>query len=246
MLKTLLAVFCATFGLVTASPGQVPDTSVHAVPGAQYALALYDSATTESQHLYNGPQYFIYDSQAPEHQFYSSEEWQTGSVYYDGQLFNQVPLLYDIVRDQVVIKYVKGVGNVILQSEKVHYFQIFPGGAPHHFIRCEARAGHGLRTGFYDVLYNGTSTVLARRIKERLEQVGTSKVTVEFPYKDIFYLKKNGKYQPVHSKKSVLALMQDQKKPVKQYLKQHNISFKENREAAIITLATYYDQLTNP
>ena len=224
---------------------QVADTAAYA-PGLAYALARYDSATTESQHLYNGPQYFIYDAQAPEHPFYASREWTTGSVFYDGQLFSQVPIQYDIVKDQVVVRYVQSQGNVLLQNEKVRYFTLVLNGTLHYFVRMDASAGPGLRAGFYELLYEGKSSVLARRVKERLEQVGLNSVLVGFPRKDLYYLYHNGTYRPVHSRKSVLALMEDQKKPMKKYLRENTLSFRDNREAAITALATYYDQLTHP
>ncbi len=233
---------CLTSSLLAQVPG-APRVGTE-VPGSQYALALYDSATTESQHLYNGPQYFVYDSRSEEHQFYLSEAWVPGTVLYDGQLFKSVPMLYDIVKDEVVIKYVKSFGNVALQSEKVHSFSL----ADHSFIRLMAdtpEAG-GLRTGFYDVLYQGTSRLLARRAKERLQQITDTKIVIEFPEKDAFYIFKNGQYNSVHSRSSVLMLLEDQKRPLKKHLREQRLSFRENREAAITALAAHYDQLTKP
>ncbi|GAB3167286.1 hypothetical protein [Telluribacter humicola] len=248
-MKTLVLCICIFWGGFFHASAQVL-TTITQSPGPEYALALYDSATTESQHLYNGPQYYFYDSQSKEHPFYRSKEWATGSVFYDGQLFQQVPLLYDTVKDQVVIKYVEGLGNVSLQSDKVKYFSTL-GTSPaesHRFIRVEAPKykGSGIRTGFYEVLYDGASQVLARRVKERLEEINSTKVTVTFPSKDFFYFHKNGTYHAVYSRRSVLSLMEDQKRPIKKYLRDKNLSFKGDREAAITALAAYYDQLTHP
>jgi hypothetical protein len=213
-------------------------------PGLAYAQARYDSATVESPHLYNGPQYYFYDSKSEEHQFFLTEEWQTGSVLYDGQLFSGVPLLYDIFKDQLVVRYTRGVGSVALQSEKVYSFT-FDG---HNFVRILAGQpeAYGLRTGFYDVLYEGKTRLLSRRVKERLQQISETKITIEFPPRDVFYLLKDGQYQAVHSKASVLSLLEDQKKPLKKYFRQNKLSFRENREQAIKALATHYDQLSQP
>lgn len=238
---------CIFIGLTLPTLAQVTASSQTGgsdLPGVQYALALYDSATVESQHLYNGQQYYIYDSKSDEHQFYLSEQWMPGTVVYDGQLFRSVPMLYDIVKDEVAVKYVQSFGNVALQSQKVHSFSL----ADHTFVRLIAgqpEAG-GLRTGFYDVLYDGTTKLLARRKKDRLQQITDTKIVIEFPEKDAFYIFKNGEYNPVHSKSSILFLLEDQKKPLKKYTRQHRLSFRENREAAITALASHYDQLTKP
>lgn len=231
-----------TLARATDSPGVA--TPGVASPGAQAALALYDSATVESQHLYNGFQYYIYDSPFEEHQFFRTEDWEIGSVLYAGQLFQGVPLLYDIVKDQLVARYKQGFGNVALQSPKVGYFTL-PG---HTFVRVEADTGRveGLRTGFYDQLYTGKTKVVARRAKERQQDLSDRRVVIKFPQKDVFYLYEMGEYHPVRTRKSVLSYLEDQKKPLKKYLRDHNLTFRDDREAAIRGLAAHYDELTNP
>jgi len=210
-------------------------------PGVQKALTLYDSVTVESQHLYNGKQYYMYDSREVEHQFFLTEDWAVGSVFYDGQRFEQVPLLYDIVKDEVVVRYRAGFSNVTLQNPKVRSFTL----AGHNFMRVEADTGRveGLRTGFYDQLYTGKTKVLARRRKVRQQQLSDTKITILFPIKDQLYLYKNGAYQPVRSKNSVLALLPEYKRLLRKELRKQNLNFRDNREEAVITMATRYDEL---
>jgi|AntAceMinimDraft_5_1070358.scaffolds.fasta_scaffold84793_2 hypothetical protein len=234
-------------GIVTSTPEAF--TRDLSSPGSAYALILYDSTTLESQNLYNGQQYHIYDSQSEEHPFYLSREWVTGSVFYDGQLFDSVPLLYDIVKDQLVVKYTKSFGKVSLQGEKVSHFYLSEGKSTGHtFIRLEAgqRAGIGMRTGFYDLIYDGTSSVITRRVKVRQQTISDTKVIIGFPYKEVFYLYARGEYHPVATRKSVLALMADQKRPLNKYLREQKIKFRKNKEGAILALAYRYDQLSKP
>lgn len=234
LLTTASAGFGQNMTVANASPGD-------ASPGVQKALALYDSATVESQHLYNGKQYFVYDSREVEHQFFLTEQWTMGSVFYDGQQFKQVPLLYDIVKDQLVARYRHGFGDVTLQSPKVRSFIL----AGHNFMRVEADTGRveGLRTGFYDQLYTGKTKVLARRRKERLPQLSETKITIEFPVKDQLYIYKDGEYQPVRSKRSVLVLLPEHKRLLRRELRKQNLSFSQNREEAVVAMVTRYDEL---
>jgi sulfur transfer complex TusBCD TusB component (DsrH family) len=245
-MKVFAVAFYLLWGLTVSSMAQGNGTLVQPpnLLGMQVAVALYDSATTESQQLYNGPQYYVYDSPAEEHQFFLSEEWKIGSVFYDGQLFRDVPLLYDIVKDQLVARYKQGFGNVALQSQKVGYFTL----PEHRFVRVEADTGRveGLRTGYYDQLYGGKTKIVARRTKERQQDITERKVIIHFPQKDVFYLYQDGIYHAVRSKKTVLAYLENQKRPLKKYLRENNLSFRDDREAAILGLAAYYDQLTNP
>lgn len=241
LLTVALAATQVVFGQdLTATVGNSwPD---EASPGTRQALALYDSATVGSQHLYNGKQYFVYDSREVEHQFFLTDDWTVGSVFYDGQRFEQVPLLYDVFKDQLVVRYRRGFGNVTLQSPKVRSFTL----AGHDFVRVEADTGRveGLRTGFYDQLYTGKTKVLARRRKDRLQQLSETKITILFPIKDQLFVYKNGEYQPVRSKSSVLALLPEYKRLLRKELRKQNLSFRDNREEAIINMASHYDELT--
>ena len=242
LLMALAAGLADVSGQELAANAQVAPTSPGVdSPGIRHALALYDSATVESQHLYNGKQYFVYDSREVEHQFFLTEDWTVGSVFYDGQQFERVPLLYDIVKDQLVARYRFGFGNVTLQNPKVRSFTL----AGHDFMRVEADTGRveGLRTGFYDQLYTGKTKVLARRRKERLPQLSETKITIEFPVKDQLYLYKNGEYQPVRSKGSVLALLPEHKRLLRKELRKQNLSFRQNREASVVAMANRYDEL---
>lgn len=231
-------------GMMAGAKGQNQEAVALVAPGTREALALYDSVTVESQRLYNGPQYYIYDSQADEHQFFKSREWSTGWVVYDGQRFDGVPLLYDIARQQLVARYKTGFGNVALQTPKVAAFSLLD----HNFVRVEADTGRveGLRTGFYDQLYAGKTRVVARRVKERIEELIPTKIIPKYPTKDVFYLFKNGEYRPVRTKRALLTLLADQKRMVKREIRQRRLSFRQDREATILAAAARYDQLTAP
>lgn len=206
-----------------------------------FAVEFYRKSTEESQHLYNGPEYYIYDARSKEHQFFESDEMEEGSVYYDGQLYPNVLIMYDIVKDEVAIEHLNRYDQLQLQKEKVHFFTVFN----HYFIRLE-KANTGLRTGFYDLLYDKRLKVLVRRIKERDEVIDQMKIVVEFPAKNFFYVYKDGVYHNVSSKNSVLKLFEDQKKALRKYIRENQLRFKKDRENSIVKVTTYYDQLTTP
>lgn len=205
-----------------------------------YPVSLYKTATAQSQNLYNGRQYYVYDSRSDEHQFFLDRKWKKGSVLYDGQVFDSIPMLYDIFKDELVIKHFNG-DDLLLQSEKTDYF-ILNG---HRFERLEAgkQINDQMRTGFYDILYNGKTRMLVRRSKQRQETIREKRVFALFPQKNFFYISKDGSYQAVHSRKSVLNLFPEHKKELRKVLKDQKISFKKDRELAIARIVAAYDQL---
>jgi len=205
-----------------------------------YPVSLYKEATIISQNLYNGRLYYVYDSRQDEHQFFGDRKWQKGVVFYDGQRFDSIPMIYDIVRDELVIKHFNG-DHLLLQSEKVDYFLK----DNHTFQRMESGKDINpqMRTGFYDVLYGGKTKALARRAKQRQEKIVEKRIISLFPEKDFYYIKKGDRYFSVRSKRSVLGLFPDKKKELKKALRDDNIKFKNMRDIAIAKVVVTYDSL---
>ena len=205
-----------------------------------FPISIYKQATLISQNLYNGRLYYVYDPRNDEHQFFGDRKWQKGVVFYDGQRFDSIPMVYDIVRDELMIRHFNG-DHLLLQSEKVDYF-LKDG---HIFERLEAgtEINAQMRTGFYDILYPGTSKALVRRNKQRQEKIVEKRVIALFPEKDFYYIKKGDRYYSVRSKRSVLNLFPDKKKELKKALRDEKIKFKKMRDVAITKVVVTYDSL---
>jgi len=203
-----------------------------------FPFALYKTATEQSQNLYNGRLYYVYDARMEEHQFFGDRKWQKGAIYYDGQRFDSIPMIYDINRDELVIKHFNG-DPLLLQSEKVDYFSK----ENHNFKRFESgkEISPQMRTGFYDILYEGKSKVLVRRTKQRQEKIVEKKVISLYPEKDFYYIRKDDRYYSVRSKKSVFALFPERKKELRKALRDEHIKFRKNRDAAIEVIVKAYD-----
>lgn len=207
---------------------------------APYPVGLYKEATNLSQNLYNGRQYFVYDARMEEHQFYKQRRWLTGMVLYDGQQFDSIPMLYDLFKDEVVIRHFNG-DHILLQTVKVDSFIV----DNHYFARLEAGKdiNSQMRTGFYDVIYAGKSRTIMRRTKQRQEKIVDKRVIAYYPEKNFFYVLKDGRYHSIHSKKSALALFPEYKRELRRVLRENKIKYRKNRELAITKMVATYDEL---
>ncbi|ACT95602.1 hypothetical protein [Dyadobacter fermentans] len=207
---------------------------------AAYPVSLYKTATSISQNLYNGRQYFVYDARMEEHQFFEQRRWLNGMVIYDGQQFDSIPMLYDIFRDEVVIRHFNG-DHVLLQTVKIDSFVV----DNHHFARLESgrEINPQMRTGFYDIIYGGKSRTLVRRTKTRQEKIVDKKVIAYYPEKNFYYVFKDGRYHSVNSKKSALELFADHKREMRRVLRENKLKYRKNREMAIVKMVETYDNL---
>ncbi|RAJ98142.1 hypothetical protein LX87_03050 [Larkinella arboricola] len=204
----------------------------------RYAHNRYVGSTMDQARIYNGAEYVGHSPRIKGHPYLDSL-WQVGSITYDGVVYDSIRILHDLVNDVVVVPHLDSVYRVQLQSIKVSRFSI-----PNHTVVRIVRdtaVNNGLRTGFYDQLYNGRLKVLARRTKTIQTNFVQNTAKEEYLSQNNYYIGKNGVYYPVKSKRSVFNVLADQKRSLRKYLRENRIKFSKNRETAIVKLTQQYD-----
>ena len=240
----LLLYFCACFLFcisVNTCFGQVPDPDM-VTAALKKATDLYTQSIDSESHLYHGLEYVDYDKPYLEgHQFYRTNTEAEATVVYDGAQYTQVPLLYDLVLDQVIIEHPESAYRMSLISEKVKSFSYLK----HTFIRLEqdTLSDSPIRAGFYDLLVAGNASVLARRTKNIQERASQGGMEGEFHDKISYFIQKDNRYYSVSGKKSLLNLFPDQKKDLQKYVSSNKLNFRKNREAALVQLMQHYNTL---
>ena len=239
-MRFLTVLFFCFIATLPDTAAQLADSTLLAEDLTRLPVARYKEATSISQNLYNGRLYYVYDSRQEEHQFFESRKWTKGSLFYDGQRFDSIQMLYDLVKDEVVIKHFNG-DNLLLQTAKVRDFNLLN----HRYRRLISGVDiePTMRTGFYDLLYDGNSRLLVRRTKQRQEKIVDKRVITLFPPKNFYYIFKEGHYHSVYSKKAVLNLFPEHKRALKKSLREQNIIYRKERELAIVKVVALYDQL---
>ncbi len=190
--------------------------------------------------MFNGPSYVEYRKpQLQGHPFFETDKLTEGDVYYDGAWFRQVPIRYDVITDEVMTD--NGGALQKLLPGKLASF-ILNG---HTFVRFErdSLAGGSMQTGYYDLLFMDTVSVIAKRSKLAQERVERGQVTGEYEVTDKYYIWKAGTYYQVNSKGTLLDVFQDKKKQVRKHLQAKKLRFNKQKEEAIIEAARFYASL---
>jgi hypothetical protein len=170
--------------------------------------------------------------------------WRNGLVTYDGETYQNVPMLFDINADHLIVLLDNHSSPYRLVSDKVENFDLMS----HHFIRIKDNSG-GLRTGFYEQIYGGRSAILnkwEKTINTTHGPAGMERVFVPINDNKEYYIKKGERYFSVGdgSIGSVLNFFKDKKKELKQYIRNNKTKFSGLHDLALFNLATYYDQIT--
>jgi hypothetical protein len=244
MQKNLLPFYSILFFLFSHTPVQAqPDTSFVRL-AVEETMQSYRSAVGLQAHLYNGAEYFVPVKHYVEgHQFFKDKAFQKGRVLYDGSMFVDVPMLYDIMNDELVTVHTGSGLTQKLVKQKVASFSLHN----HNFIYIEvdSMTSLSMASGFYDLLYEGEIRALVRREKTLQEKATIGGMEGNFTAIDKYFIWKDGIYHPVRSKGSVLRVLKDQRKQLNRFTNANKLRFGKGREDAILKLVQHYDTLQN-
>jgi len=231
------------FPCLVFSQPQLTD-SLYVKAATDYAKVIYFQSTNDYSNLYNGKEYIAFKKKMPEvgTLFFNSDDWADGQVFYDGELYENVPMRLDLLHEKLLVEN-KSHGQIELISEKIKFFVI----DGHTFLGSNNNEEiKSLSLGFYDLIYSGTTKVLVRRLKLAEERIETQvSMILTFKEKNTITILKNGKFYLVGNKSSALKIFEDQKNALKKFMSKNNIRYRSNREDALIKMAREYDQLTH-
>jgi len=239
----VIIIICLNTVFATWTFGQssLPD-SIFSAQVLAKSKADYNKQIGWQSRLFNGIKYVEYKPGYRGNAYYQSGEFQNATLHYDDVDLYDVPILYDLYREMVVIKYAGDTSYVSLINNKLDKFII----CNHTFIRIDAdKDQKEIKTGFYELLYNGKSQLLKKYSKDIQQERSGLNIQDVFNEHTAYFLLKNNSYYSVSGKRSLLNLFKDKKKEIDNYIKLNKIDFSDNKELAMVKVASYYDQLSN-
>src|SRR4030095_9770236 len=175
------------------------------------AIGIYYENLGEESPLYNGSEYIEYAYTLQEgHPFFQVANCVNGNVNLDGMIFHNVPMLYDIVKDQLIIQDFQRVYKINLPADRIQQFFLMD----HLFVRLTHGTSDPIKTGFYDQLYKGKIDLFAKREKRIMEKYSNIQISKVVVSQNVYYIRKDSVYYAIKNKSSLLAVMKNKKKDV--------------------------------
>jgi hypothetical protein len=192
-------------------------------------IGIYHRFMGDQSRLLNGYEHVGFLPLTNGQPYFQEETPQTGSIVYEGAWYRDIPLMYDLVRDEL-ITITPGNNRIVLSSEKVSEFFLLG----HHFIKTMA--------GYYDLLATGKMNLEVRRVKTIQERTEAQAIIRNIEHAEHYYIVQNGVSRPIGNLRSLLALMKDKKSEINQDLKKKKIKYRKDHEGALVEAVTYYNQ----
>lgn len=217
----------------------IPDTTFLKA-SLSNGIKLYEAYIHGQELFYNGSAYIEPQRTNDQHAFFLSENLLNGAITFEGHYFEGLLLQYDLTSDQLITESITSSPQA-LPSWKLESFYI----EKNYFEKIDNRQVNNSlpRSGFYQVLYNGKSKVLALREKDIQKKIEFPNLQIYFEEKNYYFILRKNHYYPVKGKASMLKLFHDQKSKLKTFIKKNHINFKAGREKALTDVSRYYDTL---
>jgi hypothetical protein len=192
--------------------------------------------------LYNGHEYIRNGTPAKGFPFFDSDSLQPSTLAYDGILYHDMPIEYDLVLDEVAIRDYTGRSLISLISEKIDHFSI----GSHYFQYIAGNSAAGAPSpGFYEVLLSSGQVTLLARQQKKLVFPSNREDQPRYDQLDFYYLRLGDRFAPIDGKDALLDALKDKKEALKKYIKENKIRFKHRLETALILTTAHYMQLSH-
>jgi hypothetical protein len=206
----------------------LPDSTVLRLAESN-TIDIYRQFMGEQSRLFNGYEHVGFLPMTNGQPYFQEDALRIGSVVYEGGWYRDVPMMYDLVRDELITT-TPNNARITLSNDKVAEFFLLG----HHFIRTPG--------GYADLLVNGKIKLEVRRIKVIQERTDGLQIIRNVEQADHYYIVQDGVSRPIGNLRSLLALLKDKKKEITQDLKRKKIKFRKDREGAFIEAVSFYNQ----
>jgi hypothetical protein len=154
-----------------------------------------------------------------------------GTLLYDHVFYDSVHLLYDELQDELV--FVDESHRVMLLNEKIERFSLLG----HPFINLAEQ-------GFFELLYEGNSTLLKREEKKVRKVNSFSAEDRVIDTRPVYYIRKEDHLVRIDGKETFVKLWGNYEKEISAFIKHNKIKFKKDLDSDYGRVTAFCDQLS--
>ena len=199
-------------------------------------LSSYKEEIRYFQELITGGQYAEPSPLIKGDPYHFSRQFEAGSLRINGITYPQVPLVYDVFRDQLVTFHPVFNQKILIKPEKIDGFTLSNGQRFRYVANNTSYIHHG--NGIYEVLAQGKALALAKRYKTSKSIRELSRFDEEYVAKVDYFILSEGVFFPVNSSKQAFAALGLSSKAVKKELKSKGLQFGRSPESFLQFLVT--------
>lgn len=206
--------------------GMVPLVSNSQTEGKK-PKELYAENIQNSLEVFNGGEYIEFPSYFEGHSFFQTKAFLYADIVYNGLIYSETPLLYDLVSHKLVTFNPIHAAKVSIQTNRVSQFTFYSDLGNFSFVRGDLISKDAAYSEkFLEEIIDGDVSLYClheKRIKKRVEDLDR---TMTFEKSENYLIKHNNELFPLKGKNSIFKILPIDKKQAKESLKLKGIKYK--------------------
>jgi hypothetical protein len=199
-------------------------------------LSAYQKELPYFQELITGGQYEAPSPRIKGVPYFTSRQFEEGTLRINGITYPQVPLIYDTYRDQLVTFHPIFNQKILIKPEKIDGFTLSEGQLFRFF---EGNESFLRGNGIYQVLGQGNAIALAKRYKTTKDSREQARYDSEYVEKTTYFIWEEGRFSSIKNASQAIASLGLDAKVLKRESKAKGLQFKKSPEAYLLFLVTY-------
>lgn len=175
--------------------------------------------------------------------YYKSADYLSGNILYDGQVYGNISLKYDLFADELIIKF-EGENNQMgfnVVKAKVDAFYV----DGKKFVNLDLVSHPDFISGFYEETDAGKIKLYTKFAKDKFDVLANDKITYTFNDRTAFALKNGNDWLPINSQRDVTKAFPMHEKAISDFFRENISLERSDRKQFMKKLATYLVQLLN-
>lgn len=165
--------------------------------------------------------------------------FRNGSLCYEDVLYESIPIAYDLVRNEVLIK---GFQTFTIKLDKGKVCGFVADGHRYVHLFNSTNAADELPDDFYEVLYEGKVRAYAKHAKQIVRALHAD-AQDRFVEQVSYFVWKQGQYHRIDREKDLLNLFPEDKSKLKAFWKERHLNFGKAPGAFIQQTLSYWNQI---
>ena len=191
--------------------------------------------------IYTGKEEPVYNVRTLNHPYLDTYEFRIGELSYEGRVYKDAMLRLNHDIGELIIMNPNKTLSIIVPKDRLDYAIIDSLYILYH--KPVSADGMELQEGFYVRTYKGDHEIWRRETCFLNTNIKDHELEYFFEKKLRIYIYKDGVYNLVKNKGSLLNFFASKKKELKKYIKQNGLSFNKDPDMVIVYVTRYYDNL---
>jgi hypothetical protein len=209
--------------------------------GAEQYAANYMKTVSDYAALYSGNWPQPLGFRAQNNQFFKEQDYVSGKLSYNGIVYPNVLIRWDLFRDELVVLSPSN-SNIVLINENVDFAEIH--GFHIFYLHPDGLAGCP-PAGNY-ILLNSDKYLLLEKLANTpyLSNVDSKKYIYIFMLSSYFFLQKDDVYYKIYNSRKLLKALGTHRKEMKRFIHTNKYKYKRDAEKMVLEVVKEHEKLS--